>query len=315
VVLVGSERPTDALWTLAQGRACCVGDVQGLLRAAAWVDTHTLVLAVEHRPVGAPAGPMTVLLRNLAGSEPDRVVVQLPDAGFRTTLTVDRAGRRVVVNTSRGVHLLSLRDDSLVRDIEVFQGDRAGVICGAISPDGTLCLAARASVDGVRLYATNTGALLRHLGGAVTNGIVDACFDPTGTLVAALTLNDHRLFVWNVSDGSVRFQRACGTAPPPALAFSPDGSRLAVSEEGHRVLLLDTRDGAVVYAASDDHSVYRSDDGGMRWIRMLRADARCLLWTPRGRVIAVGDGALYGCVDASPGAPDPLSPGGPQSPR
>jgi photosystem II stability/assembly factor-like uncharacterized protein len=57
--------------------------------------------------------------------------------------------------------------------------------------------------------------------------------------------------------------------------------------------------GDVVYAATT-RGVYRSDDGGHRWQRVLRADVRGLLWTPRGRVIAVGSGALFGCVDATP---------------
>jgi photosystem II stability/assembly factor-like uncharacterized protein len=55
--------------------------------------------------------------------------------------------------------------------------------------------------------------------------------------------------------------------------------------------------GDVVYAASDDHTVHRTDDGGRRWSRVLRADVQHLLWTPRGRVIAVGNGPLYGCID------------------
>lgn len=55
--------------------------------------------------------------------------------------------------------------------------------------------------------------------------------------------------------------------------------------------------GDVVYAAFADHTVHRSDDGGRRWSLVLRADVQHLLWTPRGRVIAVGTGPLYGCVD------------------
>jgi len=317
-VLVGSEQPVDALWSLADGRARRGGDVPHLLRDAAWMDADTVVLVVEDRPVGAPVGPTTVLVRDLTGAAPDRVVAELPDAGYRTTLTVDRAGRRAVVNTSRGVHLVSLRDDAPTRDIEVFQGDRAGVIGGVLSPDGALCLAARASVDGVRLYATGSGARVRDLGGDVTNGLVAACFDPTGTLAAALTLCDRRLVVWNVADGSVRFVREGDTNPPPALAFSPDGSRLAVSEKDHRVLLLDTRDGSVVaqtkaldgYAlrlafARDGSVLYAADGAEVHTIPMTGAARAVPALPPAGprewTTLVARNGFSYhtgGCVDA-----------------
>jgi hypothetical protein len=258
-VLAGGETPHDALWSLVDGRALPLGDVPSPLRDAAWIDATTVALVVEDGDVGDPRRPASVLVRDLTGAAPDRVVARLPDAGFRTQITVDRAGRHAVVNTSHAVHLVSLRDDAPPRDIETFQGDRAGVICGALSPDGTLCLAARASVDGVRLYDVASGARVRDLGGGVTNGVVAACFDPSGTLAAALTLSERcHLVVWNVSDGSVRFVREGGTDAPPALAFSPDGSRLAVSVPGHRVVLLDTRDGrAVAQTKTLDGNAFR----------------------------------------------------------
>jgi photosystem II stability/assembly factor-like uncharacterized protein len=53
----------------------------------------------------------------------------------------------------------------------------------------------------------------------------------------------------------------------------------------------------VVYAAFDSHTVHRSDDAGERWTKVLDADVEKLVWTPSGRVLAIGAGALYGCID------------------
>ncbi len=246
-LLVGSVQRPDSLWLL-DGAARCVGDAPDELRAAAWADANTAVLVVEARASGASSGPVRVVLRDVTGVVPDRVVATLPLAGHRCNLTVDRAGRRAVVNSNVGVHLVDLGAGG-ARIVEAFDGDRAGVICGALSPDGRLVLAARGSVDGVRRYDADTGARVGVMGGDVTNGVVAMCFDPTGALAAASTLSAPSLVVWNILDGTVRFVREGSPDRPPALAFSPDGTLLALSEHGGHVTVLDTRDGRVVHTA------------------------------------------------------------------
>ncbi len=280
-LLVGSQERTDALWVIDGGVARCAGDVPEELRAVAWADAHTAVLVVEARAPGQPAGVGTVIVRDLRGAAPDRVVAGLPLCGYRCNLTVDRTGRRAVVNSNHAVHLVDLRDGG-ARDVETFDGDRAGVICGAISPDGTRVLAARGSIDGARLYDADTGARVANMAGVVNNGIVAACFDPTGELAAAITLGDHMLVVWNVADGAVRFVRDGSCDLPPALAFSPDGTRLALSEHGRRVTLFDTRDGRVVSETkiSDGYALRLafSRDGGALFV----ADNKEVLVIPVG---------------------------------
>jgi photosystem II stability/assembly factor-like uncharacterized protein len=156
------------------------------------------------------------------------------------------------------------------------------VLCGAISPDGTRVLAARGSVDGARLYDADTGALVRDMADVGHHGVVALCFDPTGTLAAAITLGDHMLVVWNVADGSVRFVRDGSSDLPPSLAFSPDGARLALSEHGRRVTLLDARDGRVVDATKipDGYALRLafSRDGGALFV----ADSKEVLVIPVG---------------------------------
>lgn len=280
-LLVGSYEHSDALWVIDGGVARCAGDVPEDLRAVAFADAQTAVLVVEARAPGEPSGPGLVIVRDLRGATPDRVVARLPLCGFRCNLTVDRAGRRAVVNSNHAVHLVDLRDGG-ARDIETFDGDRAGVICGAISPDGTRVLAARGSIDGARLYDADTGARVATMGGAVNNGIVAACFDPTGELAAAVTLGVPMLVVWNVADGTVRFVRKGSCDLPPALAFSPDGTRLALSEHGRRVTLFDTRDGQVVSETkiSDGYALRLafSRDGGTLFV----ADNKEVLTIPVG---------------------------------
>jgi photosystem II stability/assembly factor-like uncharacterized protein len=243
-LLVGSQERVDALWFIDGGVARCAGDVPGDLRAVAWADAHTAVLVVEMRTPGQGAGPGSVIMRDVRGAVADRVVAEIPLCGYRCTLTVDRAGRRAVVNSHRAVYLVDLHEGR-AREIEAYDDD-AGVICGAISPDGARVLAVCNAVAGARLFDADTGAPLSNMAGAVRSGVVAACFDPTGRTVAAITLGAHMLVVWNVSDGSVRFVRDGACQHPPALAFSPDGTHLALSEHGRRVTLLDARDGRVV---------------------------------------------------------------------
>lgn len=315
-VMAGGALAARALWVLGADETRCAGDAPGELRAAQWIDDTRAVLAVEAHEMGGPAGPLTVIVRDLAGGAGDRVVASLPNAGFRTTLTVDRAGRRAVVNTNEAVHLVDLTGGSPPRVVERFDGDRAGLICGAISPDGTRVLAARGAAPGVRLYDADTGALVRRMAGAVRNGIVDACFDPTGQCVAALTLDAQRLVVWNLSDGSVRFTADGPSDLPPALAFSQDGARLAWSEHGHRVAILDARDGRVLAAGKsldgyafrlaftrDDRALLVADDVEVHAIALEGAPPAIgaeRLAAGAWRALLAGHGVSYltgGCVD------------------
>lgn len=245
-LLVGSDPPGGSLWVLDGERARPLGDAPARLRDAAWVGASRVLLAVEDRPAGQPSGPLRLVLRDVADGTPDRVLAEFPDAGYRTTLTVDRAGELALVNTSHAMHLVDLRGGAEVWRFGGFQGDRAGVVGGALSPDGTLAIVARASEERVHLFDLGARRRMRVLPGEVSGGIVAAGFSPDGRLAAALTLCDRRLTVWSLPDGDVRFVREGLTDLPPALAFSPDGTRLAVSEHGHKLVVLDTADGSVV---------------------------------------------------------------------
>jgi photosystem II stability/assembly factor-like uncharacterized protein len=316
-LLVGGTLPAGSLWALDGPLARALGDAPDQLRDAAWAGASRVVLAVEDSAVGDPAGPLRVVVRDLAAGASDRVVAELPTAALRTTLTVDRAGERALVNSRRAMHLVDLATGA-VRTFESVQGSVDAVVGGALSPDGALALTARDGLNRAHLFDVGAARCLMNLSGK-TAGIVAACFAPTGALAAALTLDpERRLIVWNLPDGTVRFVRGGPADPPPALAFSPDGARLAVSEHGHKLVLLDAADGSVVattktldgYAfrlafARDGGALYIAD-GAEVHVVPLAGDAPAIpRETPAPRAfetLRAGNNFSYhtgGCVDAA----------------
>lgn len=316
-LLVGGIHPAGALWALDGPLARGLGDAPAQLRDAAWANASRVVLAVEDSPVGAPAGPLRVVVRDLTEGASDRVVAELPTAGFRTTLTVDRAGERALVNSRRAMHLVDLATGA-VRTFESDKDSGDAVVGGALSPDGTFALTARSGLDRAHLFDVGAARCLMNLPGK-TGGVVAACFAPTGALAAALTLDPaRRLIVWSIPDGTVRFVREGRTDLPPALAFSPDGARLAVSEHGHKLVLLDTADGSVIaptktldgYAfrlafARDESALYVADAAEVHVVA-LAGDAPAVprpAPAPRAfETLLAGNGFSYhtgGCVDAA----------------
>lgn len=293
-VLVGSEEPAGSLWVLDRGVARPLGDAPGLLRDAAWAGGSHVVLAVEDRAPGQYQGPLRVVVRDARGVEPDRVVARCDVGAGRTTLTVDRAGEVALVDSGHAMHAIDLRRG----DVWLFEGaggDPVAAVGGALSPDGALALAAHARVGGARLYDVGARRRLMRLPGDATGGVVAAAFAPTGGLAAALTLGPRRLLVWSVPDGALRFARDGASDLPPALAFSPDGSRLAVSERGHALVILDAADGSVVGAT-----------------KTLDGYAFRLAFSRDGRALYVADGAEVHVVSlggaAPPDAPVALAP-------
>jgi WD40 repeat protein len=127
--------------------------------------------------------------------------------------------------------------------------------------------------------------LMRRLGG--TAGFEQVAFSPDGTLVAATEGAEVRL--WDVATGKVVRTFAGHTAQAIALAFAPDGRRLATGGRDRAIILWDVATGArlATLAGHTDtvHSVRFSPDG----TRLASGgyDRRALVWdVSRGAVVA-----------------------------
>ena len=100
------------------------------------------------------------------------------------------------------------------------------------SPDGKM-LAAAGGTDGlIFLWDTRSGRLLRALKGSATI-VHQVLWSPDGSLVAGVCGRDQRtgkfpIPVWRASDGTLAHNLPQQDAPVLSIAFSPDGSTLAV---------------------------------------------------------------------------------------
>jgi len=174
--------------------------------------------------------------------------------------------------TNNSVRLGSLAEGSFVRSLV---GHRDGVASLAFSPDGSL-LASTADDRTLRLWSVLDGALLRTISlGSGNRQLSAVAFHPDGQHVAA----DHdrsNLVLWNVADGTPVWETLGNAAEIESIAFSPDGSLVAVAG-GYRGLdttirVIGTYDGQLL------HSLITSNSYGVRQ----------LAFSPDGKWLAAG---------------------------
>jgi WD40 repeat protein len=149
----------------------------------------------------------------------------------------------------------------------------------AFSPDGTLLAVGPGAyiLSGdtnfaIELRETATGTTRRRLPGP-TAGVKGLAYDPSGTLLAAATINGDA-FLWDTRTGETR--RAWKGSGTQAVAFVGNGTHLVTGEAGGQVVLR-----AVV-------------DGGAIRETVVPGGLSCLAPAPGERALAVGgnDGAL-----------------------
>jgi WD40 repeat protein len=116
--------------------------------------------------------------------------------------------------------------------------------CSSCSP-----FLAVANVNGLEVWDQNAWELLWRVDPG-SSGISYAVFSPDGQKIATAGLG--MLHVWDVS---TRRCMACHNTPAQitAIAFSPDGTRLAISNDDGTVALLDSI-GNAIFASFEGHT-------------------------------------------------------------
>jgi WD40 repeat protein len=156
---------------------------------------------------------------------------------------------------------------------------RHAVAALAFSPDGRLLATGTATIwvnipGELKLWDAATGTEVATLKGH-TGPVVGLAFSPRGDVLASAGL-DRLVKIWDVAGRALRKNLEGHTDSPEAVAFAPDGTRLVSGDLG------------VIHFWETEgyHSVGSLRVGG--------GQVRALAFSPDGRALAVGVGALPG---------------------
>jgi len=176
------------------------------------------------------------------------------------------------------------------------KGHTASVRNGAFTSDGRI-LATTSQDKSVRLWDTQTGALLRTLEGYGTGSVV---FSPDGKTGASESIEDrdgrnyYAVKVWDVQTGALKHTLDLQQGP---MAFSPDGNSLATIPLGNGpkgISLWDVQTGGLRQTLSQEPFLHPYS-------------VRDVIFSPDGNLLVVGTGRQSQSgevvlIDASTGA-------------
>jgi WD40 repeat protein len=207
--------------------------------------------------------------------------LQLPDAPVRAwdvaapeALVFSPDGKALVIEGIGTLDLRSFPDGQVIRAFPV-----SAVRSLAFSRDGQLLAAGMAGGD-IAILRVSDASVLHTIAHAHDQSADTVAFSPAGDVLASGGRRDPRLRLWDVATGQERPTPLTREDGIPGLAFSPDGTRLAVASGS----------GLVVLQMPDAREVYRV--AGTSWAVAYSAHAQ---W------IVVAQGSAVKIVNASDG--------------
>jgi WD40 repeat protein len=202
-------------------------------------------------------------------------------------------------------------------------GQAAPITSLAFSPESTLLASASSQGSDVWLWRVPSGEPVLLIPGAAEGCSVQAlAFHPNGRLLAAGGIDylatsgaDGVVAIWDIQERLMVKSRRGGSS---ALAFSPDGRRLAVASLGQAVRIWDVEDahaadlighldavtclafspdGRLLATGSDDRTVrlWDADSGLPRGVAELDTQVKAVAFTPDGRHLFTGNGNTSCC--------------------
>jgi WD40 repeat protein len=242
-VLSGDKggRTVAQIYDLPAGRKAKEIDAEGL---------HWLGWNTDGKPVGAIRVKGAILFRDLSTGKDRRL--EVADLSQSSTglpsLAYARQAKLLVVPDTKGiVHVWDTATGGKRFELNPKAGFSTSV---EVSSDGRW-LATRnwnAEKEGVKIWEAASRKHVRSVA-ADQKGLIGAAFSRDGKLLA--TIGWHEVRLWDVKTGRARARLKDGQAFAEAVAFAPDGKRLATVERhgGCAIQLWDTTTGAAKVAA------------------------------------------------------------------
>ncbi len=254
--------------------------------------------AVDETRDGAAARPEAIEALHRAVSS-NRLLMDVPGVGG--ALDWSPTGEVFVTEGQEETGIVDIRDAATGASIREFHGHAIDVNDVAFSADGTL-LATTGDDAALRVWDVATGDLVREFvpfdGDAVVWG---PSFSPDGSRVAASWYEGDLASVVRVFDVATgALTRTLIAAAVNATAFSPDGRRLAVGDNGgEHAAVFDLATGEEVFTVGAGqlwvNDVAFSPDG--RWLATSGGDATARVWDAvtgePALTIAAHDGPVY----------------------
>jgi WD40 repeat protein len=277
------------LWDLATGTELrqLDGNLGRVTALAFTPDDKVLITASRDKPVR---------LWDVASGKELRQLDVAADIGEIQTLTVSPDGKLLAAAGHQSPFQTAIRVIDLAKGQEVspWAAHRAAVQSVAFSPDGRLLATAGDDHD-VRLWEAATGRPLRQLRGH-RSPVLAVAFAPDGGALAAVedgcrgSYDYHpcEVRLWNPRSGRLLHRWQGWKGPPSlcslALAFSPDGRRLADGGSGR----YDSKRGWLAEVALYDPATGRKERTLKPGDGRVIAHALAVAFSPDGKLLASG---------------------------